>query len=50
MSIEWNRVTRLSQAVAIVLGVLIFVLGFCLGLKYQEAKDLGHTSNSYNEY
>jgi hypothetical protein len=37
MSIEWNKVTRVSQVVAIVLFVGVFVLGFWLGTVY-EAK------------
>ena len=35
MNIEWNRVTGLSQIVAIVLALLIFALGFYLGQQYQ---------------
>lgn len=34
MNIEWNRVTKLSQAIAILLGLLIFALGFWLGTLY----------------
>jgi membrane-bound inhibitor of C-type lysozyme len=37
MSIEWNRVTGLSQIVAIILGVLIFGIGFWLGMLYCES-------------
>ncbi|MEK7511085.1 MAG: hypothetical protein AAB582_02530 [Patescibacteria group bacterium] len=35
MNIEWNKVTSLSQIVAIVLAVGIFALGFYLGQQYQ---------------
>ena len=35
MKIEWNKVNWYSQAVAIVLFVLVFVLGFWLGTRYQ---------------
>lgn len=37
MSIEWNKVTRTSQLVAIILGVLILALGFWLGTLYAAA-------------
>jgi len=37
MAIEWNKVTRLSQALAIVLGLLILALGFWLGMRYETA-------------
>lgn len=45
MSIEWNKVTRLSQIVAIVLFVGIFIWGFCLGRKYQTETILGKPIN-----
>ncbi|MGE5541145.1 MAG: MliC family protein [Bacillota bacterium] len=35
MNIEWNKVTRYSQIIAIVLFVGVFVLGFCLGRAYE---------------
>lgn len=35
MTIEWNRVTRLSQLVAIIMFVGVFALGFYLGQQYQ---------------
>ncbi|MES2994709.1 MAG: hypothetical protein V4681_01590 [Patescibacteria group bacterium] len=35
MKIEWNTVNWYSQAVAIVLFVLVFALGFWLGTQYQ---------------
>lgn len=35
MQIEWNRVTWLSQIVAIVMFVGVFALGFYLGQQYQ---------------
>ncbi|MEK9184300.1 MAG: hypothetical protein AAB892_01055 [Patescibacteria group bacterium] len=35
MKIEWNTVNWYSQAVAIVLFVLVFALGFWLGTRYQ---------------
>jgi hypothetical protein len=35
MQIEWNRVTRLSQVIAIVMFVGVFALGFYLGQQYQ---------------
>lgn len=36
MSIKWNKVTRLSQLIAIILGVLIFFLGFWFGMQYPK--------------
>lgn len=35
MNIQWNNVTWYSQAIAIVLFVGVFALGFFLGQKYQ---------------
>lgn len=35
MNITWNKVTWYSQAVAIVMAVGIFALGFYLGQQYQ---------------
>lgn len=34
MKIEWNKVTKLSQIVSIVLFVAVFALGFYLGTLY----------------
>ena len=36
MRIEWNKVTRFSMFVAVVLFVGIFVFGFCLGFMWGE--------------
>lgn len=38
--VEWHKVTRFSQVVAIILGLLILVLGFYLGTVYQGLRDL----------
>ena len=35
MNIKWNEVTWYSQAVAIVMALAIFALGFYLGQQYQ---------------
>src|SRR5450830_1602835 len=34
MKIEWNKVTKFSQIIAIILFVAVFFLGFFIGLKY----------------
>jgi hypothetical protein len=44
MSIEWDKVTRLSQVVAIVLFVGVFVLGFWLGTVYEAKRVSSETS------
>jgi len=36
MNTAWNKVTKLSQGIAIVLGLAIFVTGFYLGTLYQQ--------------
>lgn len=36
MKISWNRVTRASQLIAIVLFVGVFLVGFQLGKVYQQ--------------
>lgn len=41
--IAWNRVTRASQLIAIVLFVGVFVLGFFLGRAYQRHTYLNAT-------
>ena len=41
MKVVWNRVTRFSQAVAIILFVAIFLLGFGLGRHYENGLLLG---------
>ena len=38
MTIEWNRVTRVSQIVAVVIFVGVFALGFWLGGEYQKSR------------
>lgn len=38
MAIQWNTVTRTSQLVAIILGVLILAVGFWLGMMYEAKK------------
>lgn len=45
MKIEWNKVTRLSQIVAIVLFVGIYYYGFYLGGQVRESKILGQKIN-----
>jgi hypothetical protein len=34
MKIEWNKVTKFSQIVAIILFLIVFFLGFYIGLKF----------------
>lgn len=41
MKIEWNKVTRLSQIVAIALFAGVFILAFQLGREFQTRKILG---------
>ena len=41
MKIEWNQVTRTSQAVAIVLFFVVYALGFYVGRKYENKTVLG---------
>jgi membrane-bound inhibitor of C-type lysozyme len=45
MKIEWNKVTKLSQFIAIVLFVLIYYYGFYLGRQVGITKILGVTKN-----
>ncbi len=45
MEIEWNKVTKLSQIVAIVLFVLVYYYGFYLGRQTGIVKILGETTN-----
>lgn len=35
MKIEWNKVTKLSQIIAIILFVGVFFLGLYIGLKFK---------------
>jgi hypothetical protein len=39
MKIEWNKVTWYSKIAAIVVGVGIFFLGFCIGAWSERVKD-----------
>lgn len=41
MKIEWNKVTKLSQIVAIVLFVAVYFYGFYLGSQVRTAKIFG---------
>jgi membrane-bound inhibitor of C-type lysozyme len=41
MKIEWNKVTSLSQIVAIVLFLAVFGAGFLIGRKYENKAVLG---------
>jgi hypothetical protein len=36
MKIHWNKVTRVSQLVSIVLFVGVFLLGVALGMEYER--------------
>jgi hypothetical protein len=36
--VVWNKVTRFSQLMAILIGLLIFKLGFYFGTLYELAK------------
>jgi hypothetical protein len=42
MTIELNKVTRLSQLLAIFLFLVVFALGFFLGLVYKSAYTIGY--------
>ncbi len=41
MKIEWNKVTRLSQIVAIVLFVVVFIVAFQIGRTFEKQFILG---------
>jgi membrane-bound inhibitor of C-type lysozyme len=45
MKIEWNKVTKLSQLVAVVLFVLVYYYGFYLGRQVGITKILGSKTN-----
>lgn len=45
MNIEWNKVTRFSQIVAIVLFVVVFFCGFLIGKKFENKSILGEPIN-----
>lgn len=45
MKIEWNKVTRFSQEVAIILFVSVYFLGIYLGAQTKEMKILGQKIN-----
>lgn len=46
MKIQWNKVTKFSQIVAIVLFVCVFYFGFYLGSKVRTVKILGNEINN----
>jgi membrane-bound inhibitor of C-type lysozyme len=46
MKIEWNKVTKLSQIVAIALFICVFYWGFYLGRQVALSKVLGREVNS----
>ncbi|MFA5889034.1 MAG: MliC family protein [Candidatus Paceibacterota bacterium] len=46
MTIEWNKVTRLSQIVAIILFVAVFFCGFLIGRKFENKSVLGEAINN----
>jgi hypothetical protein len=39
MGIEWNKVTRYSKLIAVLLFIAVSVLAFKLGRSYQQAQD-----------
>ena len=39
MKIKWNEVTRLSQTIAIVLFVVVYLIGMYVGMQIQKKKD-----------
>ena len=41
MKIEWNKVTKFSQAVAIVLFLAVFSVGFLIGRRFENKLVLG---------
>jgi membrane-bound inhibitor of C-type lysozyme len=42
MKIEWNKVTRLSQIVAVVLFVVVYVVGFQIGRIFENKHIFGN--------
>lgn len=46
MNIIWNRVTKFSQAIAIVLFLAVFAVAFQLGRRFEQAFILGFPVNS----
>ena len=50
MKIEWNKVTKLSQIVAIVLFVAVLVVGFQLGRAFENKFILGEPVTSFVKF
>lgn len=50
MKIEWNKVTKLSQVVAVVLFVLVFFVGFQLGRKFEMQFILGEPVTGFVQF
>lgn len=46
MKIEWNKVTRFSQIVAIILFVAVYIVGFQIGRNFEKVFVLGKPVNS----
>lgn len=46
MKLEWNKVTKFSQAVAVILFVAVFFVGLILGRKVENKSILGEPVNS----
>ena len=46
MKIKWKEVTRFSQLIAIILFLVVFFVGFCLGRRFENNFILGTPSNS----
>lgn len=46
MKIEWNRVTKFSQIVAIILFVAVFFVGFFIGRRFEDKFILGESINN----
>jgi hypothetical protein len=50
MKIEWNKVTKLSQIVAIVLFVAVLVVGFQLGRTFEKKFILGEPITGFVKF
>lgn len=48
MKIIWDRVTKVSQIVAIVLSLVIFWVGFLIGGEFEKENILGNPKNIIN--
>lgn len=47
MKIEWNKVTRFSQIVAIVLFLVVYIVGFQVGRQFESSFVLGSSVSGW---